>query len=372
MDFRCSLGVKQYFTNSIRESFNFKPLNMVFPLIVDGSYGEGGGQILRSTLALSIITGKPAQIVNIRAGRKKPGLRPQHLTSVKAAAAISHALVKGAEIGAPTLEFVPNPVQAGTFHFDVGTAGAVMLILQTLWPPLCEASGKSQLSLRGGTHVPWSPPFHYFKEVFLPMVTRMGMQAEVNLLKAGWYPQGGGEVTATISPVGNLGWKPLNLSERGALRRITIYSLLSNLPESIAQRACDQAVSSLSKIEVIPRREIHTLPSIGQGMMVVLVAEFEHTVVGFDVMGQVGKRAEQVAEEAVQLFLEFYSSEATVDTHLADQLLLYMALAKGNSCIITNHLTEHTRTNLWLIEKFLPIKFHVAGELGKKATITTG
>jgi RNA 3'-terminal phosphate cyclase (ATP) len=343
---------------------------MSVPLIIDGSYGEGGGQILRSTLALSIITGKSVQIVQIRVGRKKPGLQPQHLTSVKSATAISSARVKGAEVNSINLEFTPHLVQAGNFNFDVGTAGAVMLVLQTLLPPLCWASGKSRLFLRGGTHVPWSPPFHYVKEVFLPMVARMGVQAEVDLLKAGWYPKGGGEVTATISPVVRL--QPLNLTHRGALRRITVHGLTSNLPEHIAQRACKQAASLLGDLGVKPKLEIRTLPSIGQGIMILLVAEFEHCVVGFDAMGQIGKRAEQVAEEAVQRFLDFYISDATVDAHLADQLLLYMALAKGNSSMVTNHLTEHTRTNLWLIEKFLPITFDIAGELGKRAIIAIG
>lgn len=338
---------------------------------IDGSYGEGGGQILRSALSLSIITGTPFRLVNIRAGREKPGLRPQHLTSVHAATTISNAEVDGAKVGSLALEFAPRAVKAGNYQFDVGTAGAVMLILQTLLPPLCRTSEESQIFLRGGTHVPFSPPFHFVAEVFLPMVTRMGVKADVNLLTAGWNPKGGGEVTATIAPTPTL--QPLNLTERGALRRVTVYALISNLPDHIAQRERDAAANLLRDLrDIKPRLEIQRLPSIGEGTMVALVAEFENTVVGFSAMGQIGKRAERVAEEAVRPFLKFLKSDATVDSHLADQLLLYMALAEGHSRIVTNELTAHVRTNVWLIEKFLPVQFKVEGELGNRASIEVG
>lgn len=338
---------------------------------IDGSYGEGGGQILRSALSLSIITGTPFRLVNIRAGREKPGLRPQHLTSVQAATTISDAEVDGTKVGSLALEFAPRAAKAGNYQFDVGTAGAVMLIFQTLLPPLCRAAEESQIFLRGGTHVPFSPPFHFVAEVFLPMVARMGVKADVNLLKAGWNPKGGGEVTATIAPAAAR--LPLNLTERGTLRRVTVYALLSNLPDHIAQRERDAAANLLrDRREIQPRLEIQRLPSTGEGTMVALVAEFENTVVGFSAMGQIGKRAERVAEEAVRPFLKFLQSDATVDSHLADQLLLYMALAGGHSRIVTNELTAHVRTNIWLIEKFLPVQFEVEGELGKRAVIEVG
>lgn len=338
---------------------------------IDGSYGEGGGQILRSALSLSIITGMPFRLVNIRAGREKPGLRPQHLTSVQAATTISDAEVDGAKVGSLALEFAPRAAKAGNYQFDVGTAGAVMLIFQTLLPPLCRTSEESQIFLRGGTHVPFSPPFHFVAEVFLPMVALMGVKADVHLLKAGWNPKGGGEVTATIAPAAAV--QPLNLTERGTLRHVTVYALISNLPDHIAQRERDTAANLLRDLrEIKPRLEIQRLPSIGEGTMVVLVAEFENTVVGFSAMGQIGKRAERVAEEAVRPFLKFLKSDATVDSHLADQLLLYMALAEGRGSIVTNELTAHVRTNVWLIEKFLPVQFKVDGELGKRATIEVG
>lgn len=338
---------------------------------IDGSYGEGGGQILRSALSLAIITETPFRLINIRIKRDQPGLRPQHLTAIQSAATISQAEVVGAQINSQTLEFVPHRAYPGTFNIDVGTAGSTLLVLQTLLPPLCFASKSSHLVLRGGTHVPWSPSFHYIAKVFLPMVKRMGVKAEVNLLRAGWYPKGAGEVVGTIFPTGGIGLQPLILHQRGSLHRVTVYALSSNLPSHIAQRECDRAADLLRDLDTIkPKFTIQPLPAIGQGTMVVLVAEFEHTIAGFSAMGKIGKRAEQVAEEAVESFLEFCTSDATVDVHLADQLLLYMALAGKGSHFITDQLTEHIQTNIWLIEKFLPVSFQVNGEPGKRAIIT--
>jgi RNA 3'-terminal phosphate cyclase (ATP) len=269
------------------------------------------------------------------------------------------------------LEFAPRLVKSGAYPFDVGTAGAVTLVLQTLLPPLARANEESEVFLRGGTHVPWSPPFHYVAEVFLPMVALMGVHVEAKLLKAGWNPKGGGEVAATIAPAS--AWAPLHLTERGTLRRVVAYALISNLESHIAQRESNRAESLLRDLrEIKPRVEIQRLPSIGEGTMVVVIAEFENTIVGFSAMGQIGKRAERVAEEAVRPFLDFLQSDATVDAHLADQLLLYMALAEGRSRIVTNELTAHARTNIWLIEKFLPVQFKVEGELGGRAVIEVG
>ena len=340
-------------------------------LTIDGSYGEGGGQIVRSTLALSILTGQPVRIVNIRAGRHKPGLRPQHLTAVHAAATLSEATVEGAEVNSLTLTFQPHTLKSGHFHFDIGTAGAVTLVLQALLPALCWASGKSHLTSQGGTHVSWSPSFHYLDYVFLPMVRHMGLSTKIALQKAGWYPLGGGEVTGKISPVSKNGLKALTLNQRGPLRHVRVYALISNLPDHIAQRECQQAVSQLrTALDIEPELEVCKLPAIAPGTQVMIVSEFEHTRAGFSAMGKIGKRAERVADEAVDQFLDFYQSDATVDPYLADQLLLYLALADGTSQVVTHQLTEHVRTSIWLIEQFLPVQFHIDGKLGQKAIIT--
>ena len=340
-------------------------------LTIDGSYGEGGGQILRSTLALSILTGKPVRLVNIRAGRDKPGLRPQHLTAVRAAAIPSEATVTGADVNSLTLTFQPHTLKSGQFHFDIGTAGAVTLVLQALLPSLCWASGESRLTLQGGTHVPWSPSFHYLDRIFLPMVRPMGLSAEITLRKAGWYPKGGGEITGKISSVGKTGLSAHTLTQRGPLCRVVVYALSSNLPNHIAQRECQQAASRLrTSLAIEPDLEICLLPAIGQGTLVMIVGEFERTRAGFSTMGKIGKRAERVADEAVDQFLDFYESDATVDRHLADQLLLYLALAEGTSQMVVHPLTEHVRTNIWLIEQFLSVQFQIDGKLDETAIIT--
>ncbi len=337
-------------------------------LTIDGAYGEGGGQIVRSTLALSILTGKPVRLENIRAGRPKPGLRHQHLTSVQAAATLSEATVTGAEVNSLALTFQPHTLKSGHFHFNIGTAGAVTLVLQALLPALCWASGESHLTLQGGTHVPWSPSFHYLDCVFLPMVRRMGLSTEISLRSAGWYPEGGGEITGRISPVGEL--KACTFHQRGSLRHVSVYALISNLPDHIAQRECQQAASRLRTVlDIEPKLEVCKLPAIAPGTQVMIVGDFEHTRAGFSAMGKIGKRAEQVADEAVYQFLDFYQSNATVDTHLADQLLLYLALANNTSQIVTHRLTEHVRTSSWLIEQFLPVQFQIDGTLGQKSVI---
>jgi RNA 3'-terminal phosphate cyclase (ATP) len=340
-------------------------------LEINGAYGEGGGQIIRSALALSMLLDQPVRLVNIRAGRKRPGLQPQHLTAVRAAAALSQATIAGAELGSLTLTFQPQAQQSGPFRFEVGTAGAVTLIWQALLPPLIWGSEPIQLTLCGGTHVPWSPAFHYLEQVFLPMVYPLGIQASLTLQRAGWYPQGGGEIRSTIGPIGGSALRSHSLTQRGALQRVTVYALSSNLPAHIAQREGLQARQRVqAALGITPEVKLCDLPAIGQGTMVLLVAEFEQTRVGFSAMGKRGKRAEQVSDEAVDQFLAFYQTHAAVDGHLADQLLLYFAIASGTSQLLTHHLSEHVLTQIWLIEQFLPVRFHVEGELGQPARIT--
>ncbi|MER3501466.1 MAG: hypothetical protein IMHGJWDQ_001160 [Candidatus Fervidibacter sp.] len=343
---------------------------------IDGSYGEGGGQILRSSLALSALTGKPLHIVNIRAGRKNPGLRPQHLTAVRAAAAVSDAEVQGAKVNSPELRFVPHRLKGGTFTFDVSvdqpSAGSGTLVFQTVFPALSFAPHPSTVRIiRCGTHVPFSPPYDYLAHVFLPMVQRMGASAEFTLVKAGWFPKGGGELSATIRPA-HFPLRPLTLTERGKLRRIWIVSALSNLKRSIAVRQANQAVNRLlnmgfrqSDLEV----DIRELPSPSTGTIVFLAAEFEQVVAGFSALGELGKPAEKVADEAADEFAQYWRTTAPVDKHLADQLVLFMALADGTSVIRTSALTQHTLTHIWLLEQFLPVRFEVDGQLGEPASI---
>jgi len=343
---------------------------------IDGSYGEGGGQILRSSLALSALTGKPLRIFNIRAGRKNPGLRPQHLTAVKAAAAICEAKVDGAKVNSTELNFEPTNLKGGSFVVDVSadqpSAGSGTLVFQTVFPALLFAQQPSSVRVvRCGTHVPFSPPYDYIATVFLPMVQRIGAEGELMLVKAGWFPRGGGELVASIKPT-NGPLRAINLTERGNLKRVWVLSALSNLKRSIAVRQANQAVNRLlgmgfrqSEIEV----EIRELPSPSTGTILFIAAEFENTIAGFSSLGELGKPAEKVADEAVDEFAQYWRTDAPVDKHLADQLVLFMALAEGKSVIKTSALTQHTLTHIWVVEQFLPVRFEVQGNLGEPAIV---
>ena len=355
-------------------------------IYIDGSYGEGGGQILRSSLSLAAITGKPINIYNIRAGRKKPGLAAQHLTSVRAAAAICNAEVRGDALGSMVLEFVPgSAVQAGSYTFDVsearegGSDGAVGLVLQTVLLPLVLAiecrniTGEcrnvigecrdvigecrdvtcnvSTVVLRGGTHVSHSPSITYIEKVYLPMLRRMGVEAEVKLNGWGWYPQGGGEVELLVkSNTSSLGG--ITLMERGELQQVQGLAVVTELPSHIPQRMVNRADKVLReagfKASIKPLRAKGVAPGAG----LFITAEYENSLAGFGGLGRLGLRAEKVADMACEEFLQFHQSNAPVDEHLADQLLLATALASEVSEYKVAKVSQHLMTNVWAIEQF--------------------
>ena len=335
-------------------------------LKIDGSYGEGGGQILRTALALSCVFRRPIEIANIRRSRKKPGLMPQHLTAVKAASAVSHAVVEGAELSSTTLRFLPGHLTGGEYLFDVsekkGSAGSTSLVLQTILLPLCFAEHQSRVTVIGGTHVPWSPSFHYLKHVFLPVLSRLGVMAELNIEKWGWYPIGGGKVTATVNPQKK--FLPLNIVERGKFVRVTGISAVSNLPQDIARRQRDQALKTLSQKRIDADIEIVSAPSPGKGTTVVLLAQYENITAGFDSLGAIGKRAEEVADEACNAFFEYIDAGGALDPHLADQIIPYLALAKVPSIFTTSRVTQHLFTNIWVVKQFMEIDIQVEGKEG--------
>jgi len=348
-------------------------------IVIDGSHGEGGGQVLRSSLSLSALLGGPVRIENIRVKRPNPGLQAQHLTGVRALAQVCRAKLGGAELGSPTLTFTPrSSPRSGEYSWDVaearkgGSAGATSLILQALLMPLFLAEGNSRLLLRGGTHVAWSPPFHYLKTVYLPALSRMGFQAQVDIEQWGWYPIGGGLITALITgtgrPVSRI--SGLELSERGELRRLCGTSALSNLPGHIAERQKRQAEKVLRHQGFDPQIEIVDAPSRGRGSVLFLLAEFENVRAGFTSLGRKGKPAEKVAEEACAEFLRYYESGAALDQHLADQLILPLALTNGRSSFTTCRITGHLLTNIWVVEQFLKIEFLVEGEEGERGKVT--
>ncbi|MCL7451445.1 MAG: RNA 3'-terminal phosphate cyclase [Anaerolineae bacterium] len=341
-------------------------------IVIDGSYGEGGGQVLRTSLALSAITGQPVRIEHIRAGRRKPGLMPQHLTGVRAATRVCDAQVEGARLNSLELAFAPRSApRAGTYTFDVaqaakgGSAGSVSLIFQTVLLPLALAEGTSELTLRGGTHVAWSPPYDYLKRVYLPTLARMGVQAKVNIRKWGWYPIGGGEVEATIHGLGRASLEAMDLSRRGDLLRVRGLSVSSNLPKHIRVRQEGAALQALRSNGVNARIDAIDAPSKGKGTAVFLWADFENAHAGFTSLGELGKPAEQVAEEAAQELVEFLQAHAALDRHLADQVVLPMALAEGRSSFTTEAVTQHLLTNAWVVNQFFSGRVRVDGQEGE-------
>ena len=336
-------------------------------ITIDGSTGEGGGQILRSSLALSAITGKSVHIHHIRAGRTKPGLQNQHLKAIQATAAISQAQVEGAEMSSQEIEFIPGSLSAGRYHFDIGTAGAVTLVLQTIFLPLSLAEGSSSVTLRGGTHVPWSPSYHYLAQHWLTYLSQMGCKATIKLVKAGFYPEGGGSMLVEIHPAANL--KPLILDKRGNLLRITGISAIANLDMDIAVRQKHQALRRLQPACRDTKIKTQTVPADHKGTFVFLQAFNEHCIFGACSVGAKGKRAELVADEAAEKIETCLRTPATVDENLADQLMLPMALANEASQMITSKITPHLLTNAWVIQEFLSTKIQIEGESGEPGKV---
>lgn len=337
------------------------------PLLrIDGSFGEGGGQILRTSLTLSAITGTPFEIFNIRAKRKNPGLRPQHLQAVKALATVCQAQLEGAEAGSSTITFEPGTILAGNYHFEIGTAGSASLVLQTLFLPLCRAPEPSSVEIIGGTHVPWSPCFHYLKLQWLEYLRHIGLEAELEMPRAGFYPRGGGNLTTHIRPAREI--KPLTLEGRGDLIRVRGISAVGNLPIAIAERQKAQAENRLAQRGIPHEIELLEMPAVGKGTMLLLLGEFVNSRCCYYSLGEIGKRAEKVADEACDAFFEFLKTDGVIDEHLADQIVLPLALAKGTSTFVIPKITQHLQTNLEVIKKFLQVEVEIT-DLGERGGV---
>ncbi|HXV21194.1 MAG TPA: RNA 3'-terminal phosphate cyclase [Desulfuromonadales bacterium] len=336
-------------------------------ILIDGAAGEGGGQVLRSALTLSLLTGTPFKIVHIRARRHKPGLMAQHLQAVAAAAAVGSARVEGAHPGSTTLVFVPTTIRPGHYRFEIGTAGSTSLVLQTVLLPLVFARGPSTIEITGGTHVAWSPCFHYLDLHWLPYLREMGLAVELALVRAGFYPRGGGQVTARIRPAEIL--RGLSLVERGRLRRIFCLSAVGNLEQSVAERQSCAALPRLAGLTAQVESRNISLPSVGKGTVCLILAEFERTRCCYYALGERGKPAERVAEEAVDAFLAFLDTDGAIDEFLADQLLLPLALAQGASELRTARVSQHLLTNAEVIRRFLSARIEIIGSPGKAGLV---
>jgi len=318
---------------------------------IDGSKGEGGGQVLRTSLALSLVTGTPFQMVNVRAGRAKPGLLRQHLTALKAAAEVGAAEVTGAELGSRELTFKPRALAPGNYFFAVGTAGSATLVLQTVLPALMVASGPSTLMLEGGTHNPAAPPFDFLAKAYLPLVRRMGPQVEAELERHGFFPAGGGKFRVNVQPAP---LKPLSLLERGAVKRRQATALIAQIPFDVAKREL-ATVEHLLKWKPYELRGEELKRPVGPGNVLTLEVESEHVTEVFTGFGRRGVRAETVAEDALRQCLRYLDAGVPVGDCLADQLLLPLALAGGGS-YLTLPLTRHSQTNVEVLRMFLDVR----------------
>lgn len=325
-------------------------------VLIDGARGEGGGQILRTSLSLSVLLLKPFEMINIRANRPNPGIQAQHLKAIEASASISNAIVEGATLKSSTVKFFPREIIPGNFKFDIGTAGSTSLVLQTLYLPLSFAKNTSVLSITGGTHVPWSPTFDYIKNCWLHFMERIGFKIKVELKRAGFYPHGGGQIKAVINPIDVV--KPLNIVERGKLLKIQIYSAHTNLTDEVAKRqarTAEKILKNYAEVETI----IDELISYSKNTTIAITGIFENSVCCYTNLGEKGKRAEVVAEEACEKFLKFLSSDSTVDEYIADQILLPLSIASGVSEFKVLKMTNHIQTNMETIKKFLDVDFEV-------------
>ena len=324
-------------------------------IIIDGSTGEGGGQILRTSLALSMVTGQPFRMTNIRAGREKPGLMRQHLTAVNAAATICSATVEGATIRSQSLHFAPGSIAAGNYTFSIGTAGSTTLVLQTVLPALLTASGPSSLTLEGGTHNPFAPPIDFLDRAFLPLINRMGPTVHVALERAGFYPAGGGRIIVNISPTPML--TLFHLPERGEIKLKLANAVVAALPGEIAVRELARVEKMLGW--TAEQLQIRQLPNEwGPGNLFTLEVHSEHVTEVFTGFGTKGVTAEAVAEAPIQKLRKYLAAGVPVGEYLADQLLLPLAIAGGGS-FVTMAPSRHTLTNIEVIAKFLPVRLDV-------------
>jgi RNA 3'-terminal phosphate cyclase (ATP) len=332
---------------------------------IDGSTGEGGGQVLRTSLALSLATGRPFRIEGIRAGRKRPGLLRQHLTGVQAAKQVGNARVEGDHLGSISLTFVPNQVTAGDFSFAIGSAGSATLVLQTVLPPLLLADRPSTVSVEGGTHNPAAPPFDFFDRVFLPSVRRLGPEVEAELVRAGFYPAGGGCVRVTVRPNGGLA--PVDMLDRGEIVNRTVRVLLANLPRHIAERELVTVLKLMNWAN--GAGTIVNVDAAGPGNALLVEIESEHAREIVTTFGETGTPAEAVAHRAVTEARRYIAAGVPVGCYLADQLMLLWALAGGGS-FRTTTLSRHAKTNADVIRKFVDVTIDCVGEAHDVVRVT--
>ncbi len=325
-------------------------------IFVDGSTGEGGGQILRTSLTLSCITGRSLHIENIRAARRNPGLAKQHLSCVQAACQICNGQAQGATKGSKVLDFQPGPVRSGDYHFDIGSAGSASLVIQTILPALFLAEKPSTVTVTGGTHNPLAPPFDFLNETFLPAIATAGFHGVSKLIKHGFFPAGGGKITFNIQPWRQQPQHIIDLCQPSEQFQIHARIYTAKLPARVAQRQRKLLLQSGLNIQNAEHIEVANSNGPGNCVMIRLCGSERTTV--FTAFGMRGKPSEEVISEVVSLAEDFLANDAAIDRFLADQLLIYTAIAKAGS-FTTNELSSHLQTNMEVIKKFLPVNFSV-------------
>jgi RNA 3'-terminal phosphate cyclase (ATP) len=342
---------------------------------IEGDTLEGGGQIIRTSICLAALADQHIHITKIRHKRPNPGLQPQHVTAAKAIATLCNAQTEGLTQGSTELIFKPNGHKSGKFKFDVGTAGSIPLVLQALMPCIAFAPDYVELEITGGTDVKWSPPIDYVRLVILPTLHLMGYELSLTVSRRGHYPKGGGNVTVSTTPPRKL--RNITLTERDQLTSIEGTSHCVKLPSHVAQRQAEAAKRILAnfgysepKVRIESYSSDHD-PHIGPGSGITLVAIHSNaTFIGADSLGERGKPAEQVGEEAARKLIEELSSKACLDRHMADMIIPYIAVAEGHSEISVSHITMHTLTNIHIAEKILKVKFQVNGNVGEAGRIS--
>lgn len=343
---------------------------------IDGSYLEGGGQILRTAISLSAITKKACYIFNIRKNRPKPGLMNQHLLGLRALNRLCDGKIEGDSLGSEEIKFYPGEISAKSLNIKIETAGSITLILQTLVPPALFAPGPVEIFFDGGaTDTFFSPTIDYFKYVFLKILEKMGAKVDINILKRGYFPEGGAKVKVKVFPIkkervfnsnkSSPFLSPFKLLERGEFKKIIVISGASELLKNkkVAERQLTKVREILGKLNLSREERVEYYNTLSPGSQICLIAEFKNTTIGADNLGKLGKKAEEVGEEAVLKLLNEQKSNASLDRHLADQILLYLALTKNQSQVKVSEITPHCKTNIWVIEKFLDGKFEIKENL---------
>jgi RNA 3'-phosphate cyclase len=326
-------------------------------LELDGSYGEGGGQILRNAVALSIIKKQPIKIFNIRAKRPNPGLRPQHLTAINCMGVLCNAEIDGLELESPTLTFTPHEIQPDTYKFDIGTAGSITLIFQACILSSLDTATPITIKLIGGTDVRWSPSCDYFKHVFLPLLQQFGIQVKITLEQRGYYPKGGGVATLVINPTPQL--KSVSFPQNTSYKQIKGIINIANLPEHIAPRMKHAAIQTAVKYNLRSSIDIEQTTTLSPGTGITLWSASKNSILGSTMLGERGTTAEKIGETVMNQLLKEITSGATLDPYAIDQILPYMILAeKPVECYVTE-VSNHTRTNMWLLNQFFDVSFEI-------------